>query len=115
MVRIYHNLSDASVLDWKLNHVDLCNVTAIRDEHRLGDMFAMTWRFLPLIDPLVDVFMSRDADSPIIDREVVAVKQWLASDAIFHALRDHPQHCMPFLAGSSSFLSFFLSFGKSTA
>jgi hypothetical protein len=50
---------------------------------------------------MVDVLMSRDSDSRIIPREEAAVREWLASDRIFHIMRDHPYHCIPILGGNS--------------
>lgn len=60
---------------------------------------------LPLLDELVDTFMSRDSDSKIIPREAEAVREWLASDKVFHIMRDHPAHCLfgPILGGTSIF------------
>ena len=40
-------------------------------------MNSMKWRWFPINDPFVDAFMSRDADSLIIQREVDSVKVWL--------------------------------------
>jgi hypothetical protein len=57
------------------------------------------WRFLVMLDPLVDRFMSRDIDSDIIPREVAAVSQWLQSNFTFHVMRDHPSHGGFMLAG----------------
>ena len=37
-------------------------------------------RFLPVIDPQVDIFFSRDLDSRISEREVAAVKEFLNSE-----------------------------------
>ncbi len=54
---------------------------------------------LPLLDDLVDTFMSWDADSPIIPREEDAVREWLSGDKIFHVMRDHPSHCVSILGG----------------
>lgn len=48
---------------------------------------------------MVDAFMSRDADSPIISREEDAVREWLCTDRIFHVMRDHPKHCVSILGG----------------
>nr|CAH0101595.1 unnamed protein product [Daphnia galeata] len=94
-VRIYHNLTSSE--DLKIFsedfHVDLCNATEIIQMRNLGDLFAMTWRWLPLLDDLVDTVMSRDADSAIISREKEAVTEWLASNKSFHIMRDHPAHC----------------------
>ena len=40
------------------------------------DMYERTWRFLPLLDDLVDVFAARAGDAVIISRELDAVKEW---------------------------------------
>jgi hypothetical protein len=55
-----------------------------------------------MIDEMVDTVMSRDSDSRIIHREEEAVREWLASDKIFHIMRDHPYHCQNILAGKFS-------------
>ena len=48
----------------------------------------MMWRFLPFGDDFVDVFISRDTDSLIVDREVLSVEQWISeSDKIGHIMR----------------------------
>ncbi|EFX63535.1 hypothetical protein DAPPUDRAFT_335346 [Daphnia pulex] len=59
----------------------------------------MTWRWLPLIDQVVDSFMSRNSDSKIISREEAAVREWLVSDRIFQVMRDHPHHCIYAILG----------------
>lgn len=59
----------------------------------------MFWRFWAAEDTDVDVFMSRDCDSRISEREVIAVDQWLKSDKDFHIMRDHPYHTVPILGG----------------
>ncbi|KAI9563629.1 hypothetical protein GHT06_011093 [Daphnia sinensis] len=83
-----------SIVDLEHNrHVDLCNAAEIVNIRKLGDIFAMTWRWLPLLDSMVDTLMSRDSDSQIIPREEDAVREWLASDRMFHIMRDHPWHC----------------------
>lgn len=50
-------------------------------------MIPMSWRWLPLGDDMVDVFVSRDTDSCINEREKAAVDEWLASDTLFHVMR----------------------------
>lgn len=76
----------------------------------------MLWRFLVIDDPNVDVFLSRDADSRLSERDAVAVSDWMArwqsssstdsgqvpaaerqhgrgaSSPMFHCIRDHPSH-----------------------
>ena len=82
-MRIYHNLTEdndmtlINQLFSSYSHVDLCNASIIVQGRNLpSQLFAMTWRFLPLLDNLVDRFMSRDSDSPILQREIDAVNQW---------------------------------------
>jgi len=62
-------------------------------------MHAMTWRFLPLGDPMVDIFISRDLDSRVSSRERKAVEEWEHSNLSLHTMRDHPYHGVPFLGG----------------
>jgi hypothetical protein len=38
-------------------------------------------------------------DSRLSEREEAAVSEWLESGLALHAMRDHPQHCVPILAG----------------
>ncbi|XP_045028866.1 uncharacterized protein LOC116920980 [Daphnia magna] len=107
VVRIYHNLTMDDDEGWKVlentidfgDHIDLCNATELIKKLNLTDLFAMTWRWLPLLDEMVDMSMSRDSDSAIIAREEDAVREWLASDRTYHIMRDHPQHCVTFLGG----------------
>lgn len=62
-------------------------------------MHKMMWRFLPVGDSFVDVFMSRDTDSFFTDREVDAVNAWLNSNKPVHIMR-----------GQVLFVSFFFIF-----
>jgi hypothetical protein len=59
----------------------------------------MFWRFWATEDADVNVFLSRDCDSRISEREVLAVEEWLKSDKDFHIMRDHPYHTVPILGG----------------
>jgi hypothetical protein len=59
----------------------------------------MFWRFYAACDPTVDIFLSRDCDSRISDREVACINEWLASNKDFHIMRDHPYHTVPILGG----------------
>ena len=60
----------------------------------------MNWRFLPTLDPQVDLFLSRDLDSRFSAREVAAVSEWLESGQPIHSMRDHPQHRTPLLGAA---------------
>lgn len=55
-------------------------------------MDAMLWRILPLWDPLVSHFVSRDSDSAPSPRERVMVEEWEASGKALHTIHDHHQH-----------------------
>lgn len=59
----------------------------------------MFWRFYAAADIDVNIFLSRDCDSRISDREVAAINEWLLSDKDFHIMRDHPYHTVPILGG----------------
>ena len=59
----------------------------------------MFWRFWAAEDPDVNIFLSRDCDSRISEREILAVNEWLNSDKDFHIMRDHPYHTVPILGG----------------
>ena len=47
----------------------------------------------------MDIFISRDLDSRINDRELAAVHEWLESNKTLHSMRDHPWHTVPIMGG----------------
>jgi len=57
------------------------------------------WRFLPASEDDVDIFISRDIDSRLNEREQAAVFEWLESDKDIHCMRDHIEHNVPILGG----------------
>ena len=59
----------------------------------------MFWRFYAAADTEVDIFLSRDCDSRMSDREYNAIQEWLKSNKDFHIMRDHPYHTVPILGG----------------
>jgi hypothetical protein len=59
----------------------------------------MFWRFWAAEDKDVNIFLSRDCDSRISQREASAVNEWLQSNKDFHIMRDHPYHTVPILGG----------------
>ncbi|XP_066971836.1 uncharacterized protein [Macrobrachium rosenbergii] len=106
-LRLYHrmNLSDPKVNEWicglacQYPHFDLCDAENL---HILGNITNSTgraWRFGPLGDKFVDRFIVRDTDSPIYQREVDAVREWITEGTCFHVMRDHPWHGVPILGG----------------
>ena len=60
---------------------------------------SMFWRFWAAADPTVERFISRDVDSRLMERDAVAVAQWVRSDAPFHVVRDHPSHSLYPMSG----------------
>jgi len=119
VIRFYHSFSEdereayGSLCDiyCKFPHVDLCSVKGLWerignstwpiDSALLKGLNRKIYRFLVMLDPRVDVFISRDVDSLIFKREADAVQQWLQSNYTFHLMRDHAAHRSIILAGSS--------------
>lgn len=90
------------------SHVDLCFGDRILDSLNASNRYPPTWRFLPLLDPKVDILLLRDSDSIIFDREVDAVHEWLKNKETFHIMRDHHWHCTT-LIPAGIWPSFFIS------
>ena len=63
----------------------------------------MFWRFLPMNDSNVDIFIVRDVDSRINKREALAVNEWINSGKQLHVMRDHPHHYYKILGGMWGF------------
>ncbi|CAF3491022.1 unnamed protein product [Rotaria socialis] len=102
ILRVYHDdaVDSSNIIcpiECKHPNVDFCNMT---DKLYIPPKI---WRFTPAGDPLADIMMSRDLDSPLTKRERAAVDVWLASNKLFHSLRDHPQHNVPMLGGMWGF------------
>lgn len=108
IVRIYHdnNLSDKEICDLECfngdegnfyDNVDFCNVDRLdlSSQIDLKEMIKTFWRWLPIGDQFVDVVLSRDTDSCLIQREFDAVDEWLKSDKVFHIMRGINQDFNP--------------------
>ena len=121
-LRIYHNFRSKQSAEHRTlcriyctnENVDLCDVSEVigdlsqlRKKSRrtpitpvqLNRLNRLLWRFVPLLDPTVDLFMARDTDAEIIEREASAVDEWLRSNFTFHVMRDHQLHDAPILSG----------------
>ena len=105
-MRLYHDLDHSDEQHAQLcqmacanPNIDLCHTKNIPALGDVTSMFAKNWRFLPLMDPHVSYFMSRDVDAMIIDREVQAVEEWLQSNKAFHVMHDNHKHHFPMMAG----------------
>jgi hypothetical protein len=72
----------------------------IKSDENIRNKRFMLWRFEPIVlYPAVEYFMSRDIDTRIQPREVLAVNEWIESGKILHIMRDHPQHYPKILGG----------------
>ena len=99
-MRLYHEFpQDDPKMDqlcqWSCQYsqLQLCHAHHIPALGNVSKIFPMIWRFLPLLDPQVTHFLSRDLDSHLIQRGADAVNEWLTkSDKSFHVMRDHPNH-----------------------
>lgn len=79
--------------------VDLSEATKVILYSKEPGSDGMFQRFRPMQDPSVDLFVSRDSDSRLSDREYQAVAEWEKSDKQFHCMRDHRAHGIPVLGG----------------
>ena len=101
-IRIYHDGHVPPDIEKRFEKDDdilFCHGHKIPRFGNLSDIFQMYWRFLPLGDPTVDIFCSRDLDSTILSREEDAVREFIASDMLLHTMRDHQYHDLPLLGG----------------
>lgn len=96
-VYIHHNSVNNDIYD-KLSTFDNVKIIIKLDENIRSKRF-MLWRFEPICDNSVECFMSRDTDTRIQPREVLAVDEWIKSGKILHIMRDHPQHYPKILGG----------------
>jgi hypothetical protein len=91
-VRIYHNNTVPEKYINEYKELDaiciLCENIGINKLNWEG----MFWRWLPLDDPDVDIWLSRDADSRLSQREAKIVDEWINSGKTLHCIRDHRCH-----------------------
>lgn len=97
MLRVYHDESVSADILHMLHHlaVELVPVSAIRGDDHAG----LFWRYFVLRDPSVTRFIVRDADARLTHRDRMAVAEWVASDHLFHVMRDHPAHPTEIMGG----------------
>ena len=106
IMRIYYDNSiDKSIIcqlecmkndkDEYFNNIDFCYLNSI--PYGLPDLVKTKWnasymhlmmtRWLPIADPFVDYFISRDLDAIIGQREKDSVDAWINSKTLFHIMR----------------------------
>ena len=96
-----HNQVDENIIK-TLSDDDNSKVFLIEDKEINHD--AAFWRFNVLSANDVSVFISRDTDSRLNQKEYFAVEEWLSSEKQFHCMRDHQYHQYPpVLAGMCGF------------
>ena len=90
--RIYHDHSVPSNILNKLKEKNIELISVDGKQH-----YRRMWRFYAYDD--ADIFISRDIDSHITEREKSAVDDWLNCDKKLHIMRDHPHHRNKIQAG----------------
>ena len=71
----------------------------VRTVEGSGNRKSAIHRFFPAEEQGVEYLISRDTDSRLSPREVLAVNDWISKGTDFHIMRDHPYHGVPILAG----------------
>lgn len=64
---------------------------------------SMLWRMLPMFDPDVEFFISRDVDSLPMHRDRVMVEEAIAAGADAHAILDSESHSGPLMGGMTGY------------
>ena len=90
----YENIPD-NILDILSNKE---NTKLFKCTHKNNLYEALLWRLYPL-ESNADIFISRDTDSRITDREMKFINEWINSDKVFHIIRDHYKHKWEIMAG----------------
>lgn len=87
-MRVYYDQSlPSSMIEFLRNQeVELIDMTRSEIKNE------MSWRFLPAAEIDLERFISRDIDSRLSQRELLAVQEWIDSGKPFHVLKDHPSH-----------------------
>ncbi|XP_068201523.1 uncharacterized protein [Palaemon carinicauda] len=107
-MRVYHNeklWSSSEQHEWACNlacensHLDFCDISNLPDLDDVNTTWGSLWRFIVVGDPTVDRYIVRDCDSPILQREVDAVNEWISSGKCYHVMRDNPHHNVEMMAG----------------
>lgn len=83
-----------------INKLSSADNVLVRDIQEDGDRRSAVCRFFPAEEDGVEYMISRDCDSRLSMREVLAVNDWINKGTDLHIMRDHPYHGgHPMLAG----------------
>lgn len=95
-VRVYYSNGKQKVPNSVINVLKNLNCVVIPFSESNScegeDIEGMMWRFEPLGDSSVDVWLCRDADSRSSLREKKMIDEWLETDKAIHSILDHPAH-----------------------
>lgn len=116
IIRIYHDYSiDMKIvcrIECQSDNIDFCNINRLPISNSFNStwnasfIYPSIWRFLSVGDSFVNVFMSRDLDSLVYQRELDSVNVWLnRTIKSGHIMRDHPWHRSFILGGLWGFYS----------
>jgi hypothetical protein len=100
-IRVYHNGNIDNSLICELechensetkiiyNNIDFCNINQFTFESmNISYLIPNFWRWLPIGDNFVDIFLSRDLNSCLGNREYLAVNEWISkTNTLFHIIR----------------------------
>ena len=105
-VRLYHDLYPEDLqnnLIKTYKRLEFCDIRSLvlpfSPDMNISIINGMTWRFIPMADPSVDIMCSRDLDSVLYKREEDAVNYWMGTETTLHTMRDHPNHNLVILGG----------------
>ncbi|KAK4307935.1 hypothetical protein Pmani_020327 [Petrolisthes manimaculis] len=104
-MRVYLNWAQDNLRDWACalacnnSHLDICDAQNLPGIGNVIESFPRIWRFSVMGDPLVNRYIVRDSDAPLIQREVDAVNEWISLGKCFHIMRDHVGHKARMMAG----------------
>ena len=96
-IYVYYNNIPDRILNIIKNKSNTYLFECVHNGYKWEGMF---WRFYPIESNDIDIFLSRDADSRITDREMGLINDWIQSNKAFHIIRDHPYHGIPILGGT---------------
>jgi hypothetical protein len=108
IIRIYIDFTGSTKAQrdflYKFSNIDICDMKDLPlfGSSLLTFLPGKMWRFVPIFDPYVDYTLSRDLDSPIIQRETETIDMWISDeqeDYFFYIARDHNEHGRAILGG----------------
>lgn len=99
ILRVYHNetLPTDSVNGLLNQHPNLvfCDTRKTlprRNVQPSNFLSHLDWQIHMVGDPTLEISCFRNLKSPLLQREMDAMEQWIEKKTFFHVFRDHPQH-----------------------